>query len=33
MSDYVKALPVTLITAEYPALTGAAVWYWTQKAR
>lgn len=28
MADYVKALPVALITAEYPALTGAAMWYW-----
>lgn len=30
MADYVRALPVTLITAEYPALTGAAMWYWTR---
>lgn len=28
MADYVRAIPVALITAEYPALTGAAVWYW-----
>jgi glucokinase len=28
MADYVEALPVALITAEYPALTGAAMWAW-----
>jgi len=28
MSDYVKAVPIRLITSEYPALTGAAVWFW-----
>jgi glucokinase len=28
MAKYVAALPIRLITAEYPALTGAAAWYW-----
>lgn len=28
MTDYVRAVPVALITAEYPALTGAAAWFW-----
>lgn len=28
MADYVEALPIALITAEYPALTGAAMWGW-----
>lgn len=28
MAGYVEALPIALITAEYPALTGAAVWGW-----
>lgn len=31
MADYVKALPIQLITAEFPALTGAAAWFWGQK--
>lgn len=30
MADYVKALPIQLITAEFPALTGAAAWFWGQ---
>lgn len=28
MAKYVEALPIRLITAEFPALTGAAAWYW-----
>jgi glucokinase len=31
MADYVKALPVAVVTAEYPALTGAAMWYWARE--
>lgn len=30
MADYVKALPIRLITAEFPALTGAAAWFWNR---
>lgn len=28
MADYVSALPVAVVTAEYPALSGAAIAYW-----
>lgn len=30
MSNYVKALSIRLITSEYPALKGAAMWFWRQ---
>jgi glucokinase len=32
MADYVEAIPVALITAEYPALTGAAAWFWGKRS-